>query len=311
MTDEKDAPKKKGDLTELIQLPPDAAGPSSEDTPVPIEEVDNFESIDQMGMMDHVSESPAPAEDPFVSPFLVDDAPTLEPIAEPALELTLEPDAVMDQLQSYSDQTRGTTQDLPVAYPFHLLISGEFGPFERDKLFLFITENPIGLTSADLDLQINGGRVLFPRISEFAGIKMIQELRDSGLHFSLIPSDRDADETVNSDEPKSYHYDGRTGAAAPASVPLPVLQWSEALAKEYEEIDTIQVTQFFKAEMVEVEQSELFQEVVDRMMNALKQKARLKGGSAITRVEQKLLRLRLPSQYQVSIEAGVLRKRST
>ena len=388
MANEHEAPKKPGDMTALFQLPPDPSGPSSGDTPVPIEKIDSFESIEELGMMDHVippepteptpephSEAPPPEMD-FSVPFENTTEPAFDPPpaeldpsfstsfetpTDPPIEHPLEshaeavvtathdsdfqfgdttapsepqtpfetdfstpiivtpvipvapvaaPKRTLDQIQTYSDQSRSVVNEIPIFYPFHLLISGEFGPYERDKLLLFITESPIGLNSADLDLQINAGRVLLPRISEYAGIKMIQDLRDSGLQFSLTPSSRDDDETYRKDEAQVFRFDGNNGISRGLQFsPIPVLNWKPELAHQYQEIDTIQVSQYFKAEMVEAEKSDIFQEVIDRMLDSLKQKARLKGGDALTQVDQKLLRLRLPSQYQVSIQATVLKKR--
>src|SRR5262249_37607678 len=96
----------------------------------------------------------------------------------------------LDDLRQYSQSIQGTSQLVQVLVPYHLYLTGTFGPFERDKLLLFITENEIGLSSQDLDLQIRSGKVFFPRISEFAGIKLIQELRDSGLQFRFVASER-------------------------------------------------------------------------------------------------------------------------
>ena len=61
--------------------------------------------------------------------------------------------------------------------------------------------------------------------------------------------------------------------------------------------------------MIEAEQTELFQEIVDRLLENLKQQARRLGGHALTRLERKTIPLRLPSQYQITIEASVLRKK--
>ena len=203
---------------------------------------------------------------------------------------------------------QGTSQLAHIFVPYHLYLNGNFGPYERDKLLLFITENDIGVNSQDLDLQIRAGKVFFPRISEFAGIKLIQELRDSGLQFRFTPSERDHDESVHQSEGLEFHYQPAPVDAKP-QIPIPVLPENSKLAEEYIEIDTLQLNQYLKAEIVEAEQSDLFQEILDRMLESLKQKVRIKGGDALGNVVQKITSLRLPSQYQIMIQASVLKRR--
>jgi hypothetical protein len=346
MSDDKH-PSKNKDLTGIFDLPqaePPAvtdenADPFAVNEMPPSERVDSFESIDQLGMIDHAPvESPSaePLAEPVADPFANEDAFAVTPADAPPLKAAVEPTSTpandfgtdwnqptqsherpvataepfdaMEEIKQYSENTRASNHDVPIHHPFHLLISGRFGPFERDKLLLFITENQIGVGSNDLDLQIKGGRVLFPRISEYAGIRLIQELRDSGLQFSLKPSKRDEDEPVEQAQALQFHFDGET-AREPAAVQVLVLSQNSTLLPQYEELDSVQTHQFIKAEMVEVERSDLFQDVIERMTESLKQKAKLKGGHALARLEHKISPLRLPSQYQVSVSAVVMRKR--
>jgi len=322
MSEEKGSPPKK-DLTGIFELPLTEAPPSepSESEHAEgseAEHVDAFESIEELGMVDPLPEptheptpesesaqepesepafpeEPAPPEasfgDGLPDPFAV----AAEPINNP-----------LEEIRQYSENTREPLHDLSIAYPFHLRIQGRFGPFERDKLLLFVTENPIGLSSNDLDLQLQAGKVFFPRISEYAGVRLIQELRDSGLQFSFKPADRDDDEAVETAPAQEFHFE-MSDASTPPAVTIPVLDPASPALSQYIEIDSIQTHQFIKAEMIEVEKSDLFQEVLERMTEALKQKARLKGGSALTRFRQTITPLRLPSQYQISLSASVLR----
>jgi hypothetical protein len=46
---------------------------------------------------------------------------------------------------------------------------------------------------------------------------------------------------------------------------------------------------------------------MERMTEALKQKARLKGGNALMHLQKEITPLRLPSQYQISLKANVIR----
>ncbi len=276
-----------------------------------IEKIDAFESLDQIGMMDHpepLTESHDPAIDP--APIITTFEAAPEMPMEPSLVFADEPvsESVepFEQIREYSEKTSGKTDlEIKVFYPFHLKIQGKFGPFERDKLLLFISENPIGLNSSELDLQINSGRVFFPRISEYSAVKLIQDLRDSGLNFQLVPSDREADEGI-SDHSLHFSYDGQKQNTRTSFVEIPVISSTLSPQPSFQQIEEISLIQFVRTEVIEIENSPIIQEVVERMIEALKQKARIKGGNALIDLRKEITPLRLPSQYQISLKANVI-----
>jgi hypothetical protein len=394
----------KKDLTGILDLQrlqaedPSAVAENTEQDPFavnelqPIEQVDDFASLDQIGMMDHPTEEstsseagfsveqPARNEDPFA--VNAESAPIADLQADPDFEVNTEhssepefplnteesagsldfssnetsasasfetstslptnapeamnaaPDpftpmdfadhstesssvapipaiessASLTAVRNYSEKTSASIGSHPkIFYPFHLRIHGTFGPFERDKLLLFISENPIGLSTTELDLQLDSGKVFFPRISEFSAIKLIQELRDSELSFQIHPSDQDEMIAIK-ESPRTYRYQN------PATLPhgdleqeIPILNAELKPDSPYQEIEEISVTQFVRTDLVEVENSPIIQEVMERMTEALKQKARLKGGNALMHLQKEITPLRLPSQYQISLKANVIR----
>ena len=329
----KSTDEQKKDLTGIFDLPQAEALPDEEKDPFAVnelqqvEQIESFDSIDSLGMMDHPTEESAPENpaepaireatpelpsDPFAlaanevhaDPFALPQ----EPLSADPIEDAAPPMDFLENIKSYSEKARETAFDPGARYPFHLLIQGDFDPYARDKLLLFITENPIGTNSSELDLQIQGGRVLFPHISEFAGIKLIQELRDSGLSFSLSPSPLDADEITPTAPALTLHYSDQNQTETRPAFVIPVLRKENIDQKVYQVIDTIQMVQFLKAEILEVEKSELFQELLDRMTSALKRKANTLGGSALTELHHQITPLRLPSQYQIELSATVLKK---
>jgi hypothetical protein len=277
---------------------------------------------DTAGATVAVTEEPTLA---FDQPVEESFTPTFTPNSEPASDLIVDvpSDAMLDQapepvrepiatenfdkLRNYSESLLNQTDPKNLQHPFHFYAEGKFTFFERDKLLRFITENPIGLSSSELDLQISAGRVFFSRISEYAGIRLIQELRDSRLSFRLIPSDRERDD-LRSDTPAIRIQEAPEGKKSKTvETQIPVVHGATAHRAQYEEFDSVQMTQFLKAEMIEVEKSELLQEVVDRMTEAIKQKARLKHAAAISQPEVTLTPLRLPSHYQVQVKAMLLK----
>ncbi len=351
-------PPDKKDLTGILELPQlDPVGDDGAAVPEdpfavnelqPIEAIDTFESIDQIGMMDHEPppEEPAPVEappveafteelsqeplpDPFQSPAFNEAPETMDvgpaelpdpfasestvPAPAPPMDFLEEFQAPppstppLEPIRSYAEKVKEAPFAPGTRFPHHLLVSGEFDLFARDKLLLFITENDVGLSSSELDFQINAGRVLFSRISEFSGIKLIQDMRDSGLEFLLKPSPRDPDEVTPESPSSRFHFDGtRTGN--PAEKKIPVLPATAAKEAGFVVYDSIRMVQYLRAEMLEVEKSDLFQEVIERMTEALKRRARLKGADALGSLEHKITPLRLPSQYEVELTASLLKK---
>jgi hypothetical protein len=362
-------PSEKKDLTSIIDLPQadpiKREGQNQEEFNQlqPIDQIQDFESLDQIGMMDH----PTPPEEPqsdagadlpaFQSEPETQDSPSLDfnpgtdPLPDvfganepevgaqatpeskelsPSIEGGFSMDAfhseapseplsifdtnpapsrpILEDLKSYSDSKKAAPFEPGVRNHFNLILSGEFDPYSRDKLLLFITENPIGLSSSELDFQISAKRVLLPRISEFSGIKMIQELRDTGLSFRLKRSEEDSDAYAEDQDQNRFHYQ-----AAPETSPdqdIPVLSLEMIKIEEYTVLDSIQLVQYLRAEILEIEKSDLFQDLLQRMTDALKRRAKLKGASALTRLEHRITPLRLPSQYQIELSASLLRRRS-
>lgn len=233
-------------------------------------------------------------------------APGFEVSDEAPSEISLEPTSLaLEPIREYAETAKSLPEEIEVQFPFHFYATGTFTFFERDKLLRFITENPIGITSAELDLQIDSGKVFLPRISEFAGIKLIQELRDSPLEFRLAPVESDSLDVKES--PQNEHWvetDPHSSQSTPLVVSIIDAHHPDHLL--FQALDTIQVSQYLKAEMVEVEQSEIFQEMVDRLIESLKAKAARKGAEAISKPVVQLQSLRLPSQYQVQVSASVL-----
>jgi hypothetical protein len=246
---------------------------------------------------------PSPEPTPFTVP---DPAPPMDFLEEfpPAPTATVAP---FEPIRSYAEKVKEAPFTPGTRFPHHLLVSGEFDLFARDKLLLFITENDVGISSSELDFQVSAGRVLFSRISEFSGIKLIQDMRDSGLEFLLKPSPRDPDEVTPESPSSRFHFDG-TRSENRAEVKIPVLPAVAVKEGGYVIYDSIRMVQYLRAEMLEVEKSDLFQELIERMTEALKRRARLKGAEALGSLEHKITPLRLPSQYEVELSASLLKK---
>ena len=334
--------EKNKDLTGLHELPqadpvPSESGedPSAFSVQEPVEQIQDFESLDQIGMMDHpptpeeqetasaLEESSAFAEitpdlgafsgAPFAGDASPSEAPPTDdfspdpifpefPVSDPPPPAT----AVLDEIRQYSEAKKEAPFDPGVRNEFHLLISGDFDTYSRDKLLLFLDNSAIGMTSSELDFQIKMNRVLLPRISEFSGIKLIQELRDSGLSFILRNSDTEDALRVAQEEGVRIKIDFTESPTLEQD--LPIYAAGSYDAGSYALLDSIQLVQFLRAEILEVEKSDLFQDLLDRMTASLRKRAQLKGAHAITHLKHTVTPLRLPSQYQVELSASLLKK---
>ena len=337
MSQDQGAPPKK-DLTGIMDLPqadpvhdpnaPDGSSPDEFNELQPVEQIDDFASLDQIGMMDHPVAEEQPPETSFLEdPPVLDQESILAPeeIAPPEspliaeLEAQPEPDPVLeeipfipdpplpvlDELKSYSESKQEAPFEPGTRNEFNLLISGDFDPYSRDKLLLFLTENSIGVTSGELDFQIKSQRVLLPRISEFSGIKLIQDLRDTGLSFRLKRAENESDLIGDDGNSRSFHFESSNGQTM---VEVPILPSNEYKPAEYEVLDSIRMVQYLRAEILEVEQSELFQELLDRMTEGLRRRAKLRGATALTHLNHRITPLRLPSQYQIELSASLLKR---
>lgn len=274
-------PEEKKDLTGIFEVDSDWSTPASETL--------NLES-------EHLESDPFEIEAEPQDLSATDD-----------INHTSEPTDILDDLRQYSENSLESSTRASTV-PFHLYIQGKFGPYERDKLLRFITDHSVGVSSSDLDTQIQAGKVFFSRISEYAGIRLIQDLRDSGLDFHLTPSDTSNAEVRGTPEVETFHFSAEA-VPEPTRLSIPILPAQSDSLKLYEAFDSIQGVQYLKAETVEIEKSELFQEIVDRLTESLKSRARLKGAQALTDFSRTITPLRLPSQYQIAIEATLLRKK--
>jgi hypothetical protein len=70
------------------------------------------------------------------------------------------------------------------------MIVGRLTDHEREKLTDTLERNHMGIDAKDLVHQFEGDRVLIPRISEYAGVLIVQALRGTSATMRLAPSDQ-------------------------------------------------------------------------------------------------------------------------
>jgi hypothetical protein len=164
----------------------------------------------------------------------------------------------------------------------------------------------MGIREIDLEPQFASGKILIPRISEYAGVLLIQALRGVRAKFRFGPSDTifatqdtmaDAHEAANKDQDQISQS---LQVAHPAE-DLPVS--SEGLIpglSHLKLIDTIVASATLKSSVVEAERSEEYHDLIDALQREVKYKAFRRGAHGIINFKIQLTALTSsPLHYRV------------
>jgi len=81
-------------------------------------------------------------------------------------------------------------QTLPgqISNPFHLVIRGPLAENEKQRLFELLQEFDTGISPAEIQNQIQEGRILLPEMTEFFAVHLAGRMRDSQAELTAIPS---------------------------------------------------------------------------------------------------------------------------
>ncbi len=259
-------------------------------------------------------ESATPA---FTTPENMMEPEAVEPAATPR-EPTLAtvpasaPAPTMESVRAFSESV-GVAEakaSVPASFPFSLLIEGKFGDYERAKFLDVFASEDLGFREIDLEPQLDSGRILIPRISEYAGVLLVQALRSLPVKMRLGPSaeiyrkDASLDEnTTRLERPPTV---ATTRALGPAdALDLPITT-EETLPQfmSVEVIDTITVSATLKTAVVEAESSPEFSQVIERLQSELRERAHRQGAAGVIRFKTELTALSVASHYRV-IATGV------
>lgn len=230
------------------------------------------------------------------------------------------PTTELDSTAAPSTDLKIDTPEAPLTptLPFSLLITGPLTLHEREKLLDLLSRENIGIREVDLEPQFLSQKVLIPRVSEYAGVLIVQALRGTRAHLRLGPSDlifatdetrEDPNSITPSSEPSINHYRVQNDTpehsaeairiSADSSIPdLPGAQL----------IDFIIASTTLESDTVEAQNSPEYQAVLDALIRELKYKAHRKGGIAITHFSLELVPLSLPSQYRLTVSGSAVKE---
>lgn len=216
-------------------------------------------------------------------------------------------DTALLKIKEYSENVSMAQATVPAAYPYSLLITGRLTDHEKEKLLDLLSRENMGIREVDLEPQLEAGRILIPRISEFAGVLIVQALRAASVEMELGPSDLIFASENTRDEsfvPMSGSEDvawSSSEASHPAEA-LPLTSESSIPGvNSFTVIDTLTATAALRSDVVETEKSSEYQEALDALQRELKYKAYRRGAQAIVSFSIQLAALNLPTHYRLTV----------
>jgi hypothetical protein len=271
-------------------------------------------------------ENPAPEEthpDPVFEPT---PEPTSEPTPHSAIDST---EVTQEEITRTEPQVISTPEPprtpakvtpqkipnavqaaIPAAFPFSLLIEGPLTPREKEKLLDIIQRENLGIREIDLEPQFEAQKILLPRISEFAGVYIIQKLREVRAKIKFGPSDEifaaqgtteDTQPlwTPNADAKDKPPQEPETEHPADA-IPVTTERSLPGL-EPYFAIDTITASGTLQTFAVEAESTGEYQDLLTALQRELKYKARRRGAKGLIHFRIQLNPLTSPSRYRLTV----------
>ncbi len=285
MGDESSESKK--DITGIVELSQSMPAESTAPSPaVPsldpsTEQVDDFASLEQFTKNETISQPEHNAVDipSFETPPSMD---TMEPVKQ------------------FSEQIVAAPSSVQAAFPFSLVITGPLTPQEKEKLLDILSREKMGIQEMDLEPQLQSGKILIPRISEYAGVMIIQAMRGTRAKMSLAPSDQMTESALASSESHASYSGGELH-------PVEKIPTSQTLIPGAHPIDALVASATLRSNIVEAENSSEYQEILEALQREIKYKAYRKGANAVMSLTIQLVQLDLPTHYRLTVTATAAR----
>jgi uncharacterized protein YbjQ (UPF0145 family) len=238
--------------------------------------------------------------------------PTPEPTPPKKLETP------MEKVKKFSASVNASKSAVPAAYPFSLLITGPLSPEEKEKLLDLLSRENMGFREIDLEPQFESNRILLPRMSEYAGVLLVQALRGTRAEIKLGPSDTifstaetRADEHESATEGEETSSKNSTEYSHPAeNLPMTTEDSLPGLP-HLQAIDTITASAALHSGVAEAEKSTEYQDLADALQRELKYKAYRKGADGIIHYKIQLNNLLSPMHYRLVAMGTAVKSKST
>lgn len=320
----------------------------------PIETIEDFESLETFSQSSQShdassselsTEGEAPALDPFASessettfepsepisesPEAISEAisesmgsPLEEPVAgiesatppSPPSPSGSTPPSTIESVRTFSENLKPGKPAVAAEFPFSLMIIGPLTAHEKAKLLDLISSEDFGIRELELEPQLAAGRVLLPRISEYAGIRIIQALRSTQAKIRFGPSDaifstedtREESPTPSTTSPSSSTFYSSEVEHPAESLPLTSASSIPGVSN-IALIDLITATALLNTRVVEAESSAEYLEITEALQREIKYKTFRKGGNAVTEFKIQIQYLSSPAQYRLVATGNAVR----
>lgn len=255
------------------------------------------------GLLEDPSEFSSPVPDLSTEPS--PDLETLEeeaaPTPPPAVKAI---QAGMEEIKKYSEHVSPTEKlQVPAGIPYSLLIVGRLKVHEKERLVSIATRE-LGLREVDLEPQLEAGRILIPRVSEYAGVMIVQALKTARVKMRLGPSDTifSSKDSMDEDAPYSssdpIQYTTTESGQHPADL-ISITPDKKMGDKTLKILDTIHASMNVKASHVHSTTSSVFQESLDALKRQLKFRAYHQGANAIVSFTTQMIPIQDQTQYKL------------
>jgi uncharacterized protein YbjQ (UPF0145 family) len=221
----------------------------------------------------------------------------------------------MEAVRNYSDHLAPAANPDVAETPFSLVIEGAIRPHEREGLVNILTRENLGIREVELEPQFAAGHILIPRISEYAGVMIIQALRNTTAKIRLGPSERifvsrqaedSTDRLIVPPSPEAelfIHEEGSDRAETVLLTSADTIPGQKLLTA----IDTLHNSMNLKSFSLSQPQSPMFQDAIERLKKQLKFQAHHRGANALVGFKYTLHPLEGQTTYKLVVEARAVR----
>jgi hypothetical protein len=217
----------------------------------------------------------------------------------------------MDSIKEFSESVTTGQSAAGASFPFTLKIDGHLTPQEAEKLLDVMNRENMGFREVDLEPQLAEGKILIPRISEYAGIVLIQALRGVQAKISFGLSDLFEGDTEVSEEgrPDSVFtkIDGTAPLSTESAEALPTTQGDELpQLGVYQVSDTLIVSGILSTRSLENLSSPEYAALLEALMRELKFKAFRRKARGITHLKIQVTPLTLPTDHRITVSGTLV-----
>lgn len=259
---------------------------------------------------------PAP-ESPDVEHLMVDAPP--EPTHEVPKQPAQAPVPSMETVRKYSEEARNFSAVTASAnLPFTVFIEGKLEDDERARLVDIVNREKLGVTELDLEPQFAAGKILIPRVSEYAAVLILSQLRSvkgkmrMGLSEEMNLETAPVSQTQGAVEvnPMLSAFTGPGGkdeSIHPAEI-LPVTA-AEVLPGfgPFHVVDAVTATASLKIPHGRIEFSPEFRDLSEKLKAELQFKAYRKGANGIIHFSIQVVPLSDPTVFRLLAAGSAIR----